>query len=113
MKSYLYLLFLTVACAFAMGYYALSLKQGSKASNEEILEIYSLLDKFFAETKPVAQADFQSLYYQNNQVQLIDPIITLPKENFEDDGLLFSSSKGCFTSLPHIFHKISSYPIHT
>ncbi|MFG1492266.1 sensor histidine kinase [Halobacteriovorax sp. ZH4_bin.1] len=91
MKPYIVLIFTALIVAFFSGSFVLKTFAPRFASQYQIDEINELKVKMQTSITPYAIVNFSSLYYSDEQFQLLNPSLAIE----EFDASLLSSSKGC------------------
>ncbi|RZF20925.1 hypothetical protein DAY19_13145 [Halobacteriovorax vibrionivorans] len=91
MKPYIVLIFTALIVAFFSGSFVLKTFAPRFASQYQIEEINDIKEQMKSQITPYAIVNFSSLYYSDEQFQLLNPSMAI--EEFDSD--LLSSSKGC------------------
>lgn len=91
MKPYIVLIFTALIVAFFTGSFVLKTFAPRFASQYQIDEINDIKQQMQAKITPYAIVNFSSLYYSDEQFQLLNPSLAIE----EFDSSLLSSSKGC------------------
>jgi signal transduction histidine kinase len=89
--------------AFGTGYFALSIQGSYTATKSDILEINELKTAFQKAVDPLMIINFNSLYYNQNLFQLLDPVSLLGKEGYEQ--LNYSQDQECFKNLTRLLNR--------
>ncbi|MBC97162.1 MAG: hypothetical protein CME63_05395 [Halobacteriovoraceae bacterium] len=95
MRLYIILIFTAVAMAFSTGYIALFLQGTYQATPSDILKIDQVKQDFQREVEPRYIINFNSLYFSENQFQLLDPRFTFNQRNVFKEDNRFGTSKNC------------------
>lgn len=95
MRLYIILIFTAVAMAFSTGYIALFLQGTYQATSSDILKIDQVKLDFQREVEPRYIINFNSLYFSENQFQLLDPSFTFNQRNVLEKKNRFGTDKNC------------------
>ena len=95
MRLYIVLIFTAVVMAFTTGYIALFLQGTYQATPSDILRIDQVKQDFQREVEPRYIINFNSLYFSENQFQLLDPRFTFNQRNVFKEENRFGTSKQC------------------
>jgi hypothetical protein len=97
-RSYSVLIIITVLLAFMAGFTALSLRGTDKASMEDVIRINQTKLSFIKNVSPVFIANLDAIYYQRDQLSLLDPdtVITPSVLKKKGDYNHYSTNKDCF-----------------
>lgn len=96
MRPYLLLIFTAVILAFFSGRYVLKFQLPGVASSDDVIEISQLKREFQSNVTPYAIVNFSSLYYNDAQLDLLNPAIVVDM----DDSYLTVSPKSCKSLTP-------------
>ena len=93
MRPYLLLIFTAVILAFFSGKYILKFQGPGSASSSDLVEITKTKLEFQKSVTPYAIVNFSSLYYNDDQLDLLNPALIIENQN-ED---ILTSAKNCST----------------
>jgi signal transduction histidine kinase len=93
------LIFTAVVMAFTTGYIALFLQGSYRATSSEVIEITNIKKEFQRAVEPRYIINFNSLYFSQDQFQLLDPILDINSTAFFRNSEKFASSDDCKTPL--------------
>ncbi|EQC43878.1 ATP-binding protein [Bacteriovorax sp. Seq25_V] len=93
MRPYLLLIFTAVILAFYSGKYILKFQGPGSASSSDLVEITKTKLEFQKSVTPYAIVNFSSLYYNDDQLDLLNPALVIDNQN-ED---VLTSTKNCST----------------
>jgi len=98
-RLYMVLIFTAVVMAFTTGYIALFLQGSYRATSSEVLEINNLKKDFQRAVEPQYIINFNSLYFSQDQFQLLDPVLDISGSPSFQNSDKFSSNEDCSTPL--------------
>lgn len=96
MRPYLLLIFTAVILAFFSGRYVLKFQLPGVASSDDVIEISKIKHNFQSQVTPYAIVNFSSLYYNDAQLDLLNPAIAVDV----DDSYLTLSPRSCKSLVP-------------
>lgn len=95
MRLYIILIFTAVAMAFSTGYIALFLQGTYHAAASDVLKIDEVKQDFQREVEPRYIVNFNSLYFSENQFQLLNPSFTFNQRNVLEKNNRFGTNQNC------------------
>jgi signal transduction histidine kinase len=95
LRLYMVLIFTAVVMAFTTGYIALFLQGSYRATSSEVLEINNIKKEFQRAVEPSYIINFNSLYFSQDQFQLLDPVLNISGAAAFRNSEKFSSSDNC------------------
>lgn len=104
MRLYIILIFTAVLMAFSSGYFLFFLKGPQEASENDIQEINLIKTTFQERVAPVKIVNLSSLYFNQDQFDLMDPIHFLENRQKTKDGK-YSTESGCFKDFPKLLNR--------
>lgn len=103
MRLYLTLVILALTMAFGTGYFALSIQGSYTATESDIQEINEIKLAFQKSVDPLMIINFNSLYYNQNLFQLLDPIYVMADNKHNDVD--YSKNGECFKNLTSLLNR--------
>ena len=89
--------------AFGTGYFFLFVQGSYTATEQDIREINEIKVDFQEKIDPIAIINFNSIYYNQNLFQLLDPIYVMP--HTEHQNIDYRGSEGCFKNIKSLLNR--------
>lgn len=89
--------------AFGTGYFFLFVQGSYSATEEDIRGVNKIKFEFQSLVDPVVIINFNSIYYNNNLFQLLDPIYVMPGP--EHQNIDYRSDQDCFKNLKSLLNR--------